>query len=69
MGYDVIVAGGGSAGCVAAARLSTDERCRVLLVVMPAIPAANTNLSTIAVAERIAQGLLAPLPRLRAARA
>lgn len=32
MGYDVIVAGGGSAGCVAAARLSGDERRSVLLV-------------------------------------
>ena len=28
--------------------------------VMPAIPAANTNLSTIVIAERIAQGLSAP---------
>jgi len=32
VGYDVIVAGGGSAGCVAAARLGMDEGCRVLLV-------------------------------------
>jgi choline dehydrogenase len=30
--YDVIVAGAGPAGCVAAARLTADERCSVLLV-------------------------------------
>ena len=30
-GYDVVVVGGGAAGCVAAARLSEDEPRRVLL--------------------------------------
>jgi len=32
VGYDVVVVGGGSAGCVVAARLSADERRDVLLV-------------------------------------
>lgn len=31
-GYDYIIVGGGSSGCVVANRLSADDRCRVLLI-------------------------------------
>jgi choline dehydrogenase len=31
-GYDYVVVGGGTAGCVLAARLSEDDRCRVVLI-------------------------------------
>jgi len=41
----VAVAGGGTAGCVLAGRLT----------IMPTIPRAYTNLSTAAIAEKIAE--------------
>jgi len=60
--YDVLVLGGGTAGCILAARLNKDPSRSVcyegLFVadasIMPTIPTANTNLSTAAIAERIA---------------
>jgi choline dehydrogenase-like flavoprotein len=75
----VIVAGGGSAGCVAAARLSADDRCRVLLLEAgPDYPAAGDLPADIAdgsmpatshdwgfIAEPDERGRSVPLPRGR----
>lgn len=57
MHFDVVVAGGGSAGCALAARLSENPDCAVCLVEAGpdyVIPRANTNLTVVAVAERLA---------------
>jgi choline dehydrogenase len=79
VGYDVIVAGGGSAGCAAAARLSADDRCRVLLLEAgPDYPAACDLPADIAdgsvpttshdwgfISEPDERGCTVPLPRGR----
>ena len=75
----MIVAGGGSAGCVAAARLSADDRCRVLLLEAgPDYPAAGDLPAGVAdgsmpttshdwgfIAEPDERGRSVPLPRGR----
>jgi choline dehydrogenase-like flavoprotein len=66
--FDVVIAGGGTAGCLLAGRLSEDPGRSVCLVeaglrrarradasIMPTIPKANANLTTAAIAEKLAQ--------------
>ncbi len=50
--FDIVVRGGGTAGCVLVARLSEQPERSVL-----SIPRSNTNLTVAAIAKKIAETL------------